>query len=1291
MSGVFDYGQYINLLETVQDCRNQFPRDQQIINYDFDGLGAEGWTADTSWLTLIVDTVSFSSTNEPDFSGSTVIGYFTGGTGTQFSSTGITVPANMYTGPILPAFSRNIPISIFTVNWRRSGESFSRQFAFIQNWEPGVEIGDPKLDPNFIPIEDSLILSVSYTVSTTTANVTDTITVEAIATGTGSSEIVNPISLRLREPVYSGITSATVATSVFASGTATLSFSVPSEWVEMAPTQTSNYTITTSSQTTTTYSIEAVISRSHQVELAWTYEATGNYRGGVSSATTITVSTTRSVTYTAGILPISLTADRAQQRLGTTSTFYITPESTETAAIVGPVTLSADFTPYGLTTATTVILGTSTFGSSNSPAVISALLNSGTYVLQAYYAGNIGSDIFRPMYRAGYSNTLTHLVAIGNEFSLAELLIEERPTEDILHAHFIDNGLTANQLGGYVSFYNQGTFLGTATTLRHTYSITDPTSGDIESFQLLSQDYLLNGSPNRLYVYENWTGGELPPQFNSWANSQLGDVVGENYQYRSWDAELYTNNLPFSPWATFKTNSTQIDWPPTSGRINTIAIKNLDSSSQPVLPQTILIGNATGKINGLGTEYRFPLRIRLTEYVGEYVEPARSVTHTLHPAYDFRTINSWQSWFMDGTRKVYNAAEFLWTAPDGPFGNIRQRGGQRYYAHTTTNTSQPRFNGLYWAAPVDIYPNTITYMTEAQSYSVYKFEIIYEQEVWNQSKGAYDIVSRSEDGLPPPSSIVSTGTNRSVQIRHSTGQESWPDIYDTRRLGIKDWESYGGANIVTSTYYSTTSKAYISIVQLYRSYYNLLTGQDSSGNNNWYYRVEPAALNLRTTSTQLTVKSRHHIASLPLNTGVLNKSGTFTATFSGTLANTSELGYFQTDFSLISTGTVTMINQDIWGGAFRKYQSKLQPGGGPPTYYYGTQYNNYNFAAVSTHDQIRPSDFRLTAQSISTTTSTIFTGTVNPSLLTPISQTYTQYTGWLSRRAPTGTVNVINLGNITLTSVPGTADTALPLMLRTSVYPVISETDQFSQRDVRLKTYSYGSLQLLGTSTYTTASTATISQTINYAYQGILPYSTTTVRTETWQVTVNPSLTKTMTVTGSLGTPATEEFLVFQNTMTSTTTNFDLNIEFTASMPQRQGTQTGSWYIKYRIEQWTADGTTLIKSENITYRDDYGPSEMLWYIYGWRAWPDFYESEVRTLRFGHQYGGRRFTYFTVSGTPTTAYLFKVYQQILNTITPLSPSIPSSQGIQVLSVDPLNYKLINIRFVNTSGTIMYSTD
>ena len=154
-NGVLDYKRYLATLQANTDIGQTFPSTQQKYTFTVEGGATNSWTASLEAITLIVDQVSYDrNTKEPNFSNSEVIGYFEGtSTATQITSGVIYLPNGVYTGPILPGGNVNVPVTVYNLTWANNSETFSHQLGFVQNWEPGVEIGNPYDAYDFEPID----------------------------------------------------------------------------------------------------------------------------------------------------------------------------------------------------------------------------------------------------------------------------------------------------------------------------------------------------------------------------------------------------------------------------------------------------------------------------------------------------------------------------------------------------------------------------------------------------------------------------------------------------------------------------------------------------------------------------------------------------------------------------------------------------------------------------------------------------------------------------------------------------------------------------------------------------------------------------------------------------------------------------------------------------------------------------------------------------------------------------------------------------------------------------------
>lgn len=156
-AGVLNFAQYLGGADNIQ-IEQIFPSTQRTLGYNF-ATNITNWTFSIDHQTIVVDTMSFDrNTGEPNFANSNVVGYFPSAvistssyvsvTGVSTGTVSITIPGNLYTGPILPDARANVPITIVGVTWADGSspkQINTHRWAFIQCWEPGVTPGDPTL------------------------------------------------------------------------------------------------------------------------------------------------------------------------------------------------------------------------------------------------------------------------------------------------------------------------------------------------------------------------------------------------------------------------------------------------------------------------------------------------------------------------------------------------------------------------------------------------------------------------------------------------------------------------------------------------------------------------------------------------------------------------------------------------------------------------------------------------------------------------------------------------------------------------------------------------------------------------------------------------------------------------------------------------------------------------------------------------------------------------------------------------------------------------------------------
>jgi hypothetical protein len=170
MAGVLSFSDYLGGPDNVQ-LEQVFPGDRKILQYDFPN-SITNWTFKVEAQTIVVNPLTFDRDGTPNFSTSNVVGYFAKqqiadtaiSTSTYVqvisAAAGITIPADLYQGKILPDARQNVPITVVTVTWTGVADvgTFtpapitSHRWAFMQCWNSNVTAGDPTLEDTYNPI-----------------------------------------------------------------------------------------------------------------------------------------------------------------------------------------------------------------------------------------------------------------------------------------------------------------------------------------------------------------------------------------------------------------------------------------------------------------------------------------------------------------------------------------------------------------------------------------------------------------------------------------------------------------------------------------------------------------------------------------------------------------------------------------------------------------------------------------------------------------------------------------------------------------------------------------------------------------------------------------------------------------------------------------------------------------------------------------------------------------------------------------------------------------------------------
>lgn len=156
MAGVLTLGQWLGGPDNVK-VESTFPSSQRTYNYNFN-QSVSGWTFKVDYQTVVVDSIAYDRSGEPNFTNSRVVGYFPSGTistSTYVSVTStpgglvsITHPAGLYADAngILPDSRQNVPLLVMSLNWTQPTtppQTNIHRIAKILAWEPGVLPVDP--------------------------------------------------------------------------------------------------------------------------------------------------------------------------------------------------------------------------------------------------------------------------------------------------------------------------------------------------------------------------------------------------------------------------------------------------------------------------------------------------------------------------------------------------------------------------------------------------------------------------------------------------------------------------------------------------------------------------------------------------------------------------------------------------------------------------------------------------------------------------------------------------------------------------------------------------------------------------------------------------------------------------------------------------------------------------------------------------------------------------------------------------------------------------------------------
>ena len=164
---LLSFKDYIGGADNVQVIE-MTPSTQRTFTYDY-GANVSAYSFEADMQTIVVDTLSYdTATGNPNFTTSTVLGSFSNSEigaaniSNTDAATGIikfTIPANRYTGNIVPDARTNVAITVVSFRWTDTSVTPNvtegHRWAILERYEPDVVIGQPTLSTGFTEIPTS--------------------------------------------------------------------------------------------------------------------------------------------------------------------------------------------------------------------------------------------------------------------------------------------------------------------------------------------------------------------------------------------------------------------------------------------------------------------------------------------------------------------------------------------------------------------------------------------------------------------------------------------------------------------------------------------------------------------------------------------------------------------------------------------------------------------------------------------------------------------------------------------------------------------------------------------------------------------------------------------------------------------------------------------------------------------------------------------------------------------------------------------------------------------------------
>ena len=201
MAKLLDFKSYVGGADNVV-VEEQFPSTTKTYTYDF-GFDITSYTFDAWYQTIIADVVTYDrNTGDPNFTDTSIIGFFGDGNGTQIAAgnftnneavgtVDFTIPPDLYTGPIIPSARINVPLTVVTFEWTNPNGALpsiieSHRWCLMQRWESTVSPADPTLDSEYVPLGTGGLLTFTDNSATDSDRVVGAYTVTGLSNKEGS-------------------------------------------------------------------------------------------------------------------------------------------------------------------------------------------------------------------------------------------------------------------------------------------------------------------------------------------------------------------------------------------------------------------------------------------------------------------------------------------------------------------------------------------------------------------------------------------------------------------------------------------------------------------------------------------------------------------------------------------------------------------------------------------------------------------------------------------------------------------------------------------------------------------------------------------------------------------------------------------------------------------------------------------------------------------------------------------------------------------------------------------------